>query len=161
MPSFDIVSEIDWAEVTNALDQANREISTRFDFKGTDARVERSDARLTVYADDAFQVNQALDVLKNKIAKRKIDLNCLDIAEVESIGGDKAKQEVTIKHGIDAELAKKLVKTLKSSKIKVQAAIQGDQVRVSGKKRDDLQQAIQMLKEADVSLPLQYTNFRD
>lgn len=161
MPSFDVVSEVDWAEVTNAVDQANREIRNRYDFKGTDARVEQNDAVLSVFADSEFQVEQAADVLSNKLSRRKIDLGCLLPGPVQAIGGDKARQDVTIRHGIGQDAAKKIVKIIKESKLKTQTSVQGEQVRVSGKKRDDLQQAIALLREADLGLPLQYVNFRD
>lgn len=161
MPSFDVVSEVDFTEVTNAVDQANREIGNRFDFKGSDARIERKEALLVVHAEDEFKVGQACDILTSKLSKRKIDLTCLQLGEVEESGVGKARREVTIRHGIDQESAKKLVKEIKGSKLKVQAAIQGEQVRVTGKKRDDLQDAIAMLKKSSIGLPLQYVNFRD
>lgn len=161
MPSFDVVSEVEWQEVRNAIDQANREIGTRYDFKGTDARVEQSDAKLVVHADEEFQVDQALEILRNKLAKRKVDLDCLDIGKVEAAASGKARQEIQVCDGIDQELGKQLVKTIKASKIKVQASIQGNQVRVSGKKRDDLQAVISLLREEKVGLPLQFVNFRD
>lgn len=161
MPSFDVVSEVDFTEVTNAIDQANREIGNRFDFKGSDARVERKESVLTIHAEDEFKVGQARDVLTSKLSKRSVDLTCLDLGEVEESGVGKARQEVKIRHGIDQESAKKLVKEIKGSKLKVQAAIQGEQVRVTGKKRDDLQDAIAMLKKSKIGLPLQFNNFRD
>lgn len=160
MPSFDIVSEIDWHEVDNAVDQANREITNRYDFKGTGARVERQEALLTVHADNDFQVRQAADILQGKLAKRGIDLAALDAAEPEERGG-KALQKITLRAGIDQDMGRRLVKLIKGAKLKVQASIQGDQVRVTGKKRDDLQAAIALLKESDIGLPLQFTNFRD
>lgn len=161
MPSFDVVSEVDWPEVTNAVDQANREITNRYDFKGSDARVEHNESQLIVYADDEFKIGQAVDILHNKLAKRKVDLGCLDAAPVARIGGDKAKQEISVRHGIEADLARKIVKMVKESKLKVQASVQGNQVRVTGKKRDDLQQIIAALRGADLGLPLQFVNFRD
>lgn len=161
MPSFDIVSEVDFQEVRNALDQANREISTRYDFKGSEARVEQAENLLTVYADDEFKVGQALDILQAKLAKRKVDLKCLDIADAESASGGKARQQVTIRQGISQDVGKRLVKLIKAEKLKVQAAIQGEQIRVSGKKRDDLQQVIQLVKNREQGLPLQFVNFRD
>lgn len=161
MASFDIVSQVDWHEVDNAVDQANREIGNRYDFKGTDARVERSDAILTVYADSKFQVGQAADILQNKLAKRKIALGALKRAEPESTAGGKAKQVITVRSGIQQDLARSMIKSIKASKLKVQASIQGDQLRVSGKKRDDLQEVIAMLKSSDIDLPLQFVNFRD
>lgn len=161
MPSFDVVSEVDWPEVRNAVDQANREIGTRYDFKGTDARVEQTDAKLVVHADEEFQVDQALDILRNKLAKRKVDLDCLDIGEVEAAASGKSRQEIQVRDGIDQDLARQLVKTIKTGKMKVQASIQGNQVRVTGKKRDDLQNVISLLREQKVGLPLQFVNFRD
>ncbi|MFC1681727.1 YajQ family cyclic di-GMP-binding protein [Pseudomonadota bacterium] len=161
MPSFDVVSQVDWPEVANAVDQANREIRNRYDFKGTDARIEQSDEVLSIYADSEFQVEQAADILNSKLAGRKIDLGCLEPGPVKAIGGDKARKDVVIRHGIGQETGKKIVKIMKESKLKTQASVQGDQVRIAGKKRDDLQQAIAMLREVDLGLPLQYVNFRD
>lgn len=161
MPSFDIVSEIDKPELTNGLHQANKELSTRFDFKGTDARVESTSSTLTVFADNDFQVRQAVDVLCEKLAKRGVDLTCLHYQEIEEIGADKARQVIDLKEGIDSDLGRKLVKQIKDKKLKVQTAIQGDQLRVTGKKRDDLQQVMAFLREADVGIPLQFNNFRD
>lgn len=161
MPSFDIVSEVDWHEVDNAVDQANREIGNRYDFKGTDARVERSESTLTVHAHNEFQVGQAVDILHGKLAKRGVELGALESSGPEATSGGKARQLITVRSGIGQDLARRLVKVIKGSKLKVQASIQGEQVRVSGKKRDDLQAAIAMLKESDIDLPLQYTNFRE
>lgn len=161
MPSFDVVSEVDMQEVRNAVDQGNREIQNRFDFKGSDARIEQADARLTVFADDEFKVGQALDILQARLAKRNVDIGCLELGAVEKAGGDTARQEVVVRQGVDTELARKIVKFIKDRKLKVQAAIQGDKVRVTGKKRDDLQAVIGALREQDFGLPLQYTNFRD
>lgn len=161
MPSFDIVSEVDWQEVKNAVNMANKEISNRYDFKGSDARIEESDPKLTLHADDTFKVNQVLDVLLLKLSKRGIDVNALDRADPKSSPTGKAMQEVTVLQGVDTERAKKIVKLIKAEKYKVQAAIQGEQVRVTGKKRDDLQQVIGFLKEQKLDIPLQYTNFRD
>ena len=161
MPSFDVVSQVNWAEITNAVDQANREIRTRYDFKGSDARVERNESLLTVYADDEFKVGQAVDILHAKLAKRKVDLGCLNASPVKLVGGDKARQDITIRHGIEQELARKIVKLIKDSKLKIQASVQGEQVRVTGKKRDDLQQIISLLRETKLGLPLQFVNFRD
>jgi len=152
MPSFDIVSEIDKPELANGLHQANKELSTRFDFKGTDARVELTASTLTVFADNDFQVRQATDVLCEKLAKRGLDLTCLHYREIEEVGGGKARQVIELKEGIDSELGRKLVKQIKDKKLKVQTAIQGDQLRVTGKKRDDLQQVIAFLRESDVGL---------
>ena len=163
MPSFDVVSEVDMNELTNAVDQASREIGNRYDFKGSSARVERTGDTLMVYGDSEFQLEQVTDILYQKLAKRGIDVASIDAGKIESISGDKAKQPRQVKQGIATELAKKIVRLLKDSKMKVQAAIQGDQVRVTGKKRDDLQEAIALLrsKAAELGQPLQYTNFRD
>jgi uncharacterized protein YajQ (UPF0234 family) len=161
MPSFDVVCEADGNEIRNAVDQANREIQNRFDFKGSDARCELSENLVTIHADDDFKAGQVLDILNNKMAKRNIDLGFLDPGEIRKAGGDKVVQEVKLHNGIDQALAKSLVKKIKASKIKVQAAVQGDQLRVSGKKRDDLQAAIALLKEDEVDRPLQFVNFRD
>ncbi len=160
MPTFDVVSEINEHELTNAIDQANREIGNRFDFKGTSARVERNQFELTLIADSEFQVKQVDDVLQKKIAARGIDLGCLDLGEIVA-SGKEARQPIKVRQGIDKELARKIIKLIKESKLKVQAQIQGDQVRVSGKKRDDLQQVIALLRAAKLELPLQYINFRD
>ncbi len=160
MPSFDVVSEVDLQEVRNAVDQANREVGTRFDFKGVDAKFEQSDAEVTLHAEQEFQLNQMLDILRQKLVKRSVDIGCMDIKDPES-SLSAARQRVVIKQGIDSDSAKKMVKQIKGSKIKVQAQIQGEQVRVTGKKRDDLQQVIALLKEADFGRPLQFTNFRD
>ncbi len=161
MPSFDVVCEADLDEVKNAVDQTNREIGTRFDFKGSNSGVELSDFLITIRTEDDFKAGQVVDILNNKMVKRKVDLAFLDPAEVKPAGGDRVTQQVTLHNGIDQVLAKKLVKIIKSSKIKVQASVQGDQLRISGKKRDDLQQTIQILRETDVDRPLQYVNFRD
>lgn len=161
MPSFDVVSQVDWAEVTNAVDQANREIQNRYDFKGSGACVEQSGPELVVYADDEFKVDQAVDILHTRLAKRKVDLGCLEAGSIKLIGGDKAKQDITIRHGIGPDLAKKIVKLVKDSKLKTQASVQGEQVRVTGKKRDDLQQIMGLLRDIELGLPLQFTNFRD
>ena len=161
MPSFDIVSEVVWHEVGNAVDQANREIKNRYDFKGSDAQIEEAEAVLTILADDKYKVGQALDILEIKLAKRGVDVGCLDRGLVEERGAGKAQQKIQIRHGIDTELARSLVKEIKAQKLKVQAAIQGQQIRVTGKKRDDLQTVISLLKDQDTEVPLQYTNFRD
>lgn len=161
MPSFDIVSEVDKQELRNAVDQTNREVGTRFDFKGSDARVEQADYVLTVYADDDFKLDQVQDVLNAKLVKRGIDIKCLELGKVEKISGDKVKRVETVRVGVETELAKKLVKIIKDSKLKVQAAIQGDAVRVSGAKKDLLQQAIALVRKSDFGFPLQFTNFRD
>ncbi len=160
MPSFDVVSEIDLHELANAVDQTNREVSNRFDFKGTDSRVELKENVMTVCAESDFQVDQIKDILSNKITKRGIDVACLKEDEL-FIAGKEAKQVLTARHGLDSDLARKVVKQVKEAKLKVQAAIQGEQVRITGKKRDDLQDAIAMLRNAKLDLPLQYTNFRD
>jgi len=161
MPSFDAVSEVDWQEIRNAVDQANREIANRFDFKGSDARVEQDRESLIIHADDAYKVGQARDILHNKMAKRGVELDCLVAHEVQTTSSGKGKQDINIRHGIDTESARAIVKLIKQTKLKVQAAIQGQQVRVSGKKRDDLQQVIALLKDAQLDLPLQFINFRD
>ncbi|MEJ2604005.1 MAG: YajQ family cyclic di-GMP-binding protein [Gammaproteobacteria bacterium] len=160
MPSFDVVSEVDMHEVTNAVDQANREVANRFDFKGTGARFEQEESVIRLRAQVEFQLQQMLDILRQKLAKRGIDVGCLDIGEPE-VSGSEARQAVTLRQGIDSQLAKKIVRLVKDSKMKVQAAIQGEKVRISGKKRDDLQAAIALLRDADIDLPLQYENFRD
>ena len=160
MPSFDVVSECDMQEVRNAVDQTNREIGTRFDFKGVDAKVEVADAEIRMTAEQEFQLQQMMDILRQKLVKRGVDLSALDIDEpVTTLNA--ARQRVGLKQGIDGETAKRMVKALKAAKLKVQAQVQGDQVRVSGKKRDDLQEAIAHLKQADWELPLRFTNFRD
>ena len=161
MPSFDIVSEVNQVEVRNALDQANKEISTRFDFKGSDSRVEYDGKALTLYADDEFKLGQVMDVLGAKFAKRQVDSRSLKDGDIEKISGNKVKRLVTVRTGVEQETAKKIVKLLKESKIKVQGSIQGDSVRVSGAKRDDLQAAIALVKGAVTDYPLQYENFRD
>lgn len=163
MPSFDIVSEVNQVEVRNAVDQTNKEVSTRFDFKGSDARVEinEKEKTLTVFADDDFKLSQVLDVLTGKFAKRGVDTRCLKIGDAETISGNKMKQPVTVREGIEQELAKKIVKTLKDSKMKVQGSIQGDVVRVSGAKKDLLQDAIALIRKSITDFPLQFKNFRD
>ncbi len=161
MPSFDIVSEVDWQEVKNAVNQANREVSTRFDFKGSDARVEEKDPLLTIHADDDFKAGQVVDVLQLKLAKRSVNIACLEKGEVKVGATGKAIQEIKVRQGVDTDLAKKIVKLIKSEKLKVQVAIQERQVRVSGKKRDDLQRVMAFIDEQKLGLPLQYVNFRD
>ena len=162
MPSFDIVSEVDQVELRNAVDQANKEITNRFDFKGSDARVETGDKLLTLFADDEFKLAQVYDVLTAKLGKRGIDVRCLDKeGKTDKVSGNKVKQEIKVKVGVEGDLAKKIVKLLKDSKLKVQASIQGDTVRVSGAKRDSLQEAIAAVKKAITDTPLQYGNFRD
>ncbi|WP_136419459.1 MULTISPECIES: YajQ family cyclic di-GMP-binding protein [Oxalobacteraceae] len=161
MPSFDVVSEANLVEVKNAIDQSNKEISTRFDFKGSDARVEQKERELTAYADSEFQLNQVRDVLTGKMVKRNVDVRFLDLGKIEKIGGDKVKQVIKIRNGIESDAAKKIVRIIKDSKMKVQASIQGDAVRVTGAKRDDLQSAIALLRKEVTDLPLEFNNFRD
>jgi len=161
MPSFDTVSEANLVEVKNAVDQANKEITTRFDFKGSDARVEQKERDLTAFADSEFQLGQVRDVLTNKMTKRNVDVRFLDLGKIEKIGGDKVKQVIKVKNGIETEDAKKIVRVIKDSKMKVQASIQGDAVRVTGAKRDDLQAAMAMLRKEIKDLPLEFNNFRD
>jgi uncharacterized protein YajQ (UPF0234 family) len=161
MPSFDIVCEADMVELRNAVDQANKEITNRFDFKGSDARIEQNELELTQYADDDFKVGQVRDVLLNKCAKRNLDVRFLDFGDVQRIGGDKVKQVVTVRKGVAGDEAKKIVRLIKDSKLKVQASIQGDSVRVSGPKRDNLQEAISLVKKEVTHLPLEFKNFRD
>jgi len=160
MPSFDVVSEVDLQEARNAVDQANREVGTRFDFKGVDAKFELAGGEISLRAEQEFQLNQMMDILRQKLVKRKVDIACMDIGEPET-SLNAARQKVTIKQGIETDTAKKMVKAIKAGKIKVQAQIQGEQLRVTGKKRDDLQQVIALLKEGKYGLPLQFTNFRD
>ncbi len=160
MPSFDIVSEVDIQEVRNAVDQANREVGTRFDFKGVDAKFEQNESEITLKAEQEFQLNQMMDILRQKLVKRKVDIACMEIKDPET-SLNAARQQVLIKQGIDTVTAKKMVKAIKVGKIKVQAQIQEEKVRVTGKKRDDLQQIISMMREADYGLPLQFQNFRD
>ena len=161
MPSFDIISEVNQVEVRNALDQANKELSTRFDFKGSNARAELADKTLTLYADDDFKMKQVIDIVVGKLTKRGVDIRALKYGDIEKVSGNKVKQVVTIRVGVEQELAKKIVKLVKDSKMKVQASIQGDTVRVSGTKRDDLQAAIALVKKSITDFPLQYDNFRD
>jgi uncharacterized protein YajQ (UPF0234 family) len=160
MPSFDVVSELDPHEVTNAVDQANREIAQRFDFKGTDAKFELEDFKVTLQAQVDFQLKQMLEILKLRISKRGIDVSCMQVGEPQ-IALNAARQEVVLRHGIDADSARKLVKAVKDSKLRVQAAIQGEKLRVTGKQRDDLQSTIALLRKTPVGLPLQFVNFRD
>jgi len=160
MPSFDVVSNFDAHEASNAIDQSNREVTTRFDFKGTGSKYELDGQVISLTSQSDFQLQQMLDILRQKLVKRGIDIACLDEKEPE-FSGSEARQQVILRKGIDSDLARKLVKLVKGNKLKVQAAIQGDQLRISGKKRDDLQAVIALLKNADVELPLQYENFRD
>jgi uncharacterized protein YajQ (UPF0234 family) len=161
MPSFDIVSQVNEQEVRNAVEQTNKEIGNRFDFKGSDARVEQAKLDLTVFADDEFKLGQVMDVLRARLAKRNVDVRHLEPGTIEKISGDKVKQPVKIKVGIAQDKGKSMVKLVKDSKLKVQASIQGDAVRVSGAKKDDLQAAIQLVKKSVTDLPLQFINFRD
>ena len=161
MPSFDIVSQVDRQEVKNAVEQTNKEISQRYDFKGSDARVEQAELALTVFADDEFKLGQVLDVLRQRLAKRNVDVRALEPGAIEKISGDKVKRPVTVKVGVPTEKAKQIQKLIKDSKLKVAASIQGDAVRVSGAKKDDLQAAIQLVRKSVTDLPLQFSNFRD
>jgi len=160
MPSFDIVSEVDLQEVRNAVDQANRVIETRFDFKGVDASFEHKESEVNLKAEQEFQLQQMLDILREKLAKRGVDVKALDVKDPQT-SLNAARQQVQVQQGIESDVAKKIVKEIKAAKLKVQAQIQGDQVRVTGKKRDDLQKVIALLKEKDYGLPLQFKNFRD
>lgn len=160
MPSFDIVSKINLHEVNNAVDQANREVTTRFDFKDTNSHFDLKDDKVTLVAPSDFHLKQMKDIFTTKLTKRAVDIRSFDYQDpVTSL--KEAKQEIVIKQGLDAQTAKEIVKLIKNSKLKVQASIQGDQVRVTGKKRDDLQEAIALLKDAKIELPLQFENFRD
>jgi uncharacterized protein YajQ (UPF0234 family) len=160
MPSFDVVSEVDKHELTNAVDQANREPANRFDFKGTDAKFELEGYVVTQVAPSAFQLKQMIDILRGRLSARSIDVRCMDIADpLENLGG--ARQKITVKQGIEQTVSKKLIASIKEAKLKVETQITGDKLRVTGKKRDDLQDAIALLKKADVPLPLQFNNFRD
>ena len=161
MPSFDIVCEANLVEVKNAVDQANKEITNRFDFKGSDARVEQKERELTAFADDEFKLSQVRDVLHGKFAKRGVDARFLKVDDPEKIGGDKVKQLITVRHGVESELPKRIVRLLKDAKLKVTAAIQGDVVRVTGAKRDTLQEAIALVRKSVTDVPLGYQNFRD
>ena len=160
MPSFDVVSEVDLHEVANAVDQCNREVGTRFDFKGTDSRVEQSEAILTLHSDNEFQIRQVLDILHKKLAKRGVDIAALSEGKVTT-SGQKASLVITIRQGIDQDTARQLIRQIKETRLKVQASIQGDKVRVSGKKRDELQKIISSLRDSGTDLPLQFINFRD
>jgi uncharacterized protein YajQ (UPF0234 family) len=160
MPSFDVVSEVDLQEVRNAVDQAGREVGTRFDFKGSDASFGLDGDVVNLQAESEFQLEQMMDILRNRLAKRSVDIGCLETGKVET-ANNRARQAVTIRQGIDTDTARRLVKEIKAAKLKVQAQIQGEQIRVTGKKRDDLQAVIALLKKADAGLPLQYVNFRD
>ena len=163
MPSFDIVSDVNRQEVKNAVEQANKEITNRFDFKGSDARVElnEKDKLLTLYADDEFKLTQVRDVLTGKLAKRGVDVRCLEPRDIEKVSGNKVKQAVTVREGVEQDLGKKIVKLVKDSKLKVQASIQGDAVRISGAKKDLLQETIALVRKSISDFPLQFKNFRD
>ncbi len=161
MPSFDIVSEVNKVELKNAVEQSNKEISTRFDFKNSDSRIEQKDLELTVYADDNFKMKQVMEVLHIKMAKRNVDVRSLDPQDPEKISGDKLKQLVKVREGLEQEVAKKIVKLVKDSKMKVQASIQGNAVRISGAKKDDLQNAINLVRKSVTEIPVQFNNFRD
>jgi len=162
MPSFDIVSEVDKVELRNAVDQANREVGNRFDFKGSDARIETADGNiLTVFADDDFKLGQVYDVMIAKMAKRGVDVRSLSKGQIDKVSGDKVKQVITVRSGVDKELAKRIVKLIKDSKLKLQGSIQGESVRVSGAKKDNLQEAMALVKAEVKDYPLQFSNFRD
>jgi uncharacterized protein YajQ (UPF0234 family) len=160
MPSFDTVSEVDHHELSNAVDQANREVTTRFDFKGTNSNFELKDSLVTMNTESEFQLQQMYDILCNKLVKRGVDISCLEMAD-PVIQLKTAVQVVTVREGIGSDIARKMVKLIKDQKMKVQAAIQGDQLRVTGKKRDDLQAVMALLREGNFGLPLQFKNFRD
>jgi cyclic-di-GMP-binding protein len=161
MPSFDIVSQANAQEVKNAVEQTNKEVSTRFDFKGSDARVEQNEMVLTIFADDEFKLGQVSDVLRGRLAKRNVDTRALESGSIEKISGDKVKRPITVRTGIAQDRAKSIVKLIKDSKIKVAASIQGDAVRISGAKKDDLQAAIQLVRTSVTDIALQFINFRD
>lgn len=161
MPSFDIVSKTDLAEVGNAIQNVMREVGQRFDFKGSKSRVDLADSVLTLMADDELKLKQMHELLQGHLQRRGVDIACLDYAEPERASGNMVRQLVSIREGLDREMASKITKAIKSSKMKVQAAVQGDEVRISGKKRDDLQSAMQLVKDLKIELPLQYVNFRD
>jgi len=161
MPSFDIVSEVNQVELRNAVEQANKEVANRFDFKGSDARIEQGDKVLTVFADDEFKLDQVYDVLTAKLGKRGVDVRCLERGDLLKVSGNKVKQGIKVKVGIEGDLAKRIVKLVKESKLKVQASIQGDAVRVTGAKRDVLQEAIALVRKSVDDVPLQFNNFRE
>ena len=161
MPSFDTVCEPNMVEVRNAVDTCAKEIGTRFDFKGTSAAIELKDKEITMYGDADFQLTQVEDILRNKLTKRNVDVRFLDIGKVEKIGGDKVKQVIKVRNGIESDMSKKIQRLIKDSKLKVQAAIQGDAVRVTGAKRDDLQAAMALIKKDITDVPLSFNNFRD
>jgi uncharacterized protein YajQ (UPF0234 family) len=166
MPSFDIVSEVNKVEVRNAIEQANKEVSTRYDFKGSDSRIEQTDKEVTLYADAEFQLDQVNDILVNKLSKRNVDVRSLEYGKLEKVSGNKVKKVLTVKEGLETEMAKKIVRIIKDAKLKVQASIQGEAVRVSGAKRDLLQECIALLRkeiadDKENGVPLQFNNFRD
>ena len=161
MPSFDIVSEVNQVEVRNAVDQCNKEVANRFDFKGSDARVEIGEQALSVFADDEFKLGQVRDVLTGKLSKRGVDVRCLEPGTIEKISGNKVKQTVAVRAGVEQELGKRIVRMIKDSKLKAQGSIQGDAVRVSGAKKDVLQEIIVLVRKSVVDFPLQFKNFRD
>lgn len=160
MPSFDVVSEVDKHELTNAIDQANRELGTRFDFRDSGARFELAESVITLHAPSEFQLQQMLDILRARLTARKIDVRCLEVADPD-VNLAAARQKVTVRQGIESAAAKKLVASIKAAKLKVEAQIQGEKLRVTGKKRDDLQAAMALLRQSEVELPLQFDNFRD
>ena len=160
MPSFDVVSQVDKQEVKNAVDQANRELATRFDFKGTNAKFDVEDDQITMRAPNEFQLRQMYDVLTKRLVGRQVDIRCLKLDDPQ-INVSEARQLITVRQGVESEMAREIVKLIKAPKLKVQVAIQGSKLRVSGKKRDELQQVIGMLKEAKLDLPLQFENYRD
>lgn len=161
MPTFDVVLEVNEVELKNAIEQSNKEITNRFDFKGSDARVEIKDKELTLYADDDFKLGQVRDVLLAKFAKRNIDVRFLDYGKKEKISGDRVKQTVTVRNGVEGDAGKRIVKVIKESKLKLQGSIQGDSVRITGAKRDDLQSAMALIRTEVADLPLSFNNFRD
>ncbi len=161
MPSFDIVSKVDSPAVDNGINGVTKEISTRYDFKGSMCRLERDGEEIVMHADDELKRKQMEDLLNVHLTRKNIDTNCLEFQKPESSSGNSIRQKVVVKQGIDREIAQKIIKTIKNSKIKVQLSIQGDEIRISGKKRDDLQQVIQLVKDMDIKFPLQYINFRD
>jgi uncharacterized protein YajQ (UPF0234 family) len=161
MPSFDIVSQVNEQEVKNAVEQTNKEITNRYDFKGSDARVEQAKLDLTVFADDDFKLGQVMDVLRARLAKRNVDVRHLEPGSIEKVSGDKVKQRVLVKVGIAQDKAKEIQKLVKDAKLKVQSSIQGDALRITGAKKDDLQAAIQLVKKSVTDLPVQFINFRD
>ncbi|HTT39196.1 MAG TPA: YajQ family cyclic di-GMP-binding protein [Burkholderiales bacterium] len=161
MASFDVVSEVNEVELRNAVEQACKEIANRFDFKGSDARIEQAEHVLSLFADDEFKLGQVYDVLIGRLAKRGVDVRCLEKGKVEKLSGDKVKQALTVRTGVNPDLAKRIVRLIKDSKLKLQASIQGDAVRISGAKKDTLQEAIQLVRKTVQDFPLQFTNFRD